>query len=160
MSYTSIYVSSTDIKILFSNLIHGKNTLKTLQNNCYTSGNSNFLEVWDFKVYKVLSSTQFHLMLPTVLTNRAEVITSYLFGRKKRVWEDSMICPMLHNELWNHLLVQMLLSPTLSYLFHSHQELSSPKFPHPQPWESDPLTLHGSGHILVGSIKEKERALW
>lgn len=36
MSYMCIYVSSTGINILFSNLTRGKNTLKTLGNNSVT----------------------------------------------------------------------------------------------------------------------------
>lgn len=137
MSYISIYVSSTDSNISFSSLIQGKNTLKTLRNNSVTQvGVVTSLKcetlkfIKCFQVHSLMSCSQASWrvglgLLPLI----------YLAG--KRVWEESVICPTLHNESWNHLLVQMLPSPRLSYLIcHCHKLSSSNSVSPPQLWST------------------------
>lgn len=158
MSYISIYVSSTDSNISFSSLIQGKNTLKTLRNNSVTQ--VGVVTSLKCETLKFIKCFQVHsLMWCSQASWRVGLgLLPLISLAGKRVWEESVICPMLHNESWNHLLVQMLPSPRLTYLIcHYHELSSSNSVPLPN---SGPPMLCGPDHISVGGIKGKERALW
>lgn len=161
MSYISIYVSSTDSNIPFCSFIQGKNTLKTLRNNSVTQ--VGIVTSLKCETLKFIKCFQVHsLMCCSQASWRVGLgLLPLLYLTGKRVWEDSVICPTLHNESWNHLLVQMLLSPSYPGSVISSIIIMSwaPPILCPLP-NSGPPMLHGPDHISVGGIKGKERALW
>lgn len=158
MSYMSVHVSSTDIKILFSSVWSIERTHKTLQSNSVTQ--VGILPSMKYETSEFIKCFQGHHFMwcsqQPCEVGMGLLPLMYLTGKKesRRVqWFAQRHTMSYETNYWPRCLCHPC-SVTSSIVTVSWAP--------PSPTPPSLVNLHsvGPGHISVGGLKGKERALW